>query len=383
MKKILCFLIPLAFAISCKEAYNVPSPSPPTGYLVVEGFINSGDGPTVITLSRTTKLYDSVDIVYEYRAQVSIEGENSETFALSETGNGTYTSEQLSLNSNEKYRIHISTQDGKEYQSDFAAVKTTPPIDSISWKRENGVGIYINTHDPLNNTRYYQWKYEETWEFHSAFPSSLKYSLDETQHPYGVEYRLPTQGTDTLIYKCYQNINSTSITLGSSEKLAEDKIFLPLLHIDPGTEQISVLYSIHVRQYALSHQAYLFFDKIKKNTEGLGSIFDAQPSDLQGNVHCISNPSEIVVGFVEVSQEQDKRIFISRDQVPDWGYATGCVEIALDNNKDSIHKYGEDLMPTMPIKIGPFNSIVTFHAAPRICVDCTLRGSNRRPAFWP
>ena len=69
------------------------------------------------------------------------------------------------------------------------------------------------------------------------------------------------------------------------------------------------MYSINVKQYALSHEAYLFFEKIKKNTEQLGSIFDPQPSELQGNIHCITNPAETVVGYVDISEEKVQRNF--------------------------------------------------------------------------
>jgi len=40
------------------------------------------------------------------------------------------------------------------------------------WQRENdGLRLYANARDPQNDTKYYQWKYEETWEIHSSrFP---------------------------------------------------------------------------------------------------------------------------------------------------------------------------------------------------------------------
>ena len=56
MKKIVYCLLVLLAAAGCKEKYVSPVISPATGYLVVEGTINSGQGTTTITLSRTTKL---------------------------------------------------------------------------------------------------------------------------------------------------------------------------------------------------------------------------------------------------------------------------------------------------------------------------------------
>ena len=184
------------------------------------------------------------------------------------------------------------------------------------------------------------------------------------------------------IHKCWNTVNSTNINLGSSEKLSEDLIYLPLIYIEPGSEKLSVLYSINVRQYALSHEAYLFFQKIKKNTEQVGSIFDAQPSELQGNIHCLTNPAEIVVGYVDISEEKIQRIFISNAELPGWDYRTRCAFITIDNNPDSIQKYGTGLYPTVPVSVGL--GIKTFNATPEeSCMNCTLTGSNVRPSYWP
>ncbi|HEU5052317.1 MAG TPA: hypothetical protein VFT78_04350, partial [Hanamia sp.] len=58
IKSISCLFLIQLFAIGCKIEYRPPVESPKTGYLVVEGFINSDGGPTTITLSRTLRLYD-------------------------------------------------------------------------------------------------------------------------------------------------------------------------------------------------------------------------------------------------------------------------------------------------------------------------------------
>ncbi len=384
MKKIFISIIFLVAIYSCKEKYLPKVQSSGTGYLVVEGFINSGSGPSTITLTRSTKVYDQSNIVYERNALVNIEGENQEKFSLIEVSDGTYSSASLNLNTNEKYRIHITTQDGKEYVSDFEEVKFTPPIDSISWLRNNdGITIYANSHDQQNNTKYYRWDYEETWEFHSAFMSTLEYTFDPvTGQPNGIDYRNADHQPDTTIYKCWKTTFSTNINIASSEKLSSDVIYFPLLEIPQGDEKLSVLYSIKIKQYSLNQSAYLFYEAMKKNTEGLGTIFDPLPTTLPGNIHCITNPSEPVVGYVNISEEQDKRIFISNAEVPGWNYDSGCQLVLIDNNPDSIVKYGSNLTPTFPNEFRGL-LIINFYASGPTCVDCTLSGTNAKPPFWP
>jgi hypothetical protein len=337
----------------------------------------------MIRLSRTANLKDTA-IRPEPGAQVNVEGDNGSRFTLTGNSNGEYSVPQLILDNNEKYRLHIKTVDGKEYISDFASVKYTPPIDSITWQRENdGLRLYANARDPQNATRYYQWKYEETWEFHSAFYSSLKYVWDTvTSKIINVVFKNSDLSADTAIYQCWNTLNSTSIILGSTEKLTADVVYLPVQYIEPRSEKLSVLYSLNLRQYAISQEEYLFLQKMKKNTEQVGSIFDAQPSQLSGNIHCLTDPNEIVIGYIGVTQEQVKRIFIYNSQVPGWNYDPGCVQVLIDNNLDSIAKHGYDLTPTLPAKIS-FYGIISFYASTLPCVDCTLRGKHQRPSFWP
>jgi Domain of unknown function (DUF4249) len=372
----------LLFA-GCRQQYEPRVDAKNIRLLVVEGFLNSGQGPTMICLSRTANLKDTA-IRPEPGAQVNVEGDNGSRFTLTGNSNGEYSVPQLILDNNEKYRLHIKTVDGKEYISDFASVKYTPPIDSITWQRENdGLRLYANARDPQNATRYYQWKYEETWEFHSAFYSSLKYVWDTvTSKIINVVFKNSDLSADTAIYQCWNTLNSTSIILGSTEKLTADVVYLPVQYIEPRSEKLSVLYSLNLRQYAISQEEYLFLQKMKKNTEQVGSIFDAQPSQLSGNIHCLTDPNEIVIGYIGVTQEQVKRIFIYNSQVPGWNYDPGCVQVLIDNNLDSIAKHGYDLTPTLPAKIS-FYGIISFYASTLPCVDCTLRGKHQRPSFWP
>jgi len=371
---------------SCKDIYDPHIETKTTGLLVVEGSINSGQGPTTIRLSRSSGLEDAA-FKPELGAQVDVEGEDGKDFPLVENSNGEYSDPQLTLNNGVQYRLRIRTTDGKQYASDYTPVKYTPLIDSITWQRENdGLRIYANARDPLNTTKYYQWKYEETWEIHSTFYTSIKYIRDtiRTNAVTGLAFRLPDHNADTSLYKCWSTLNSSTITLGSTEKLTSDIVYLPVQYIEPHSEKLSVLYSINLRQYAISRDNYLFLQKMKKNTEQLGTIFDPQPSEISGNIHSLTYPNEAVIGFIEVTQEQVKRIFISNSQVPGWGYDPACAQRIIDNNLDSIAKYGSDLYPTLPQSVDPFGNVAKFYATnDKNCMDCTFRGVSQKPLFWP
>jgi hypothetical protein len=379
MKTLFHFVVLVVIASGCKKLYEPHISSPATGYLVVEGYINSGIGPSTITLTRTTKVRDTVSVLHEQGAQVSIESNTNESFPLMEGVNGLYASDVLHLNPTLKYRLKIITQNGKEYLSDFSQLKYTPPIDSITWQVEHdGVQVYVSTHDGQNSTKYYRWTYSETWEFHSRFLKTMDYITDPvTGQAVGVT---KLASPDTTVYKCWKTQTSTNIILGSSEKLTTDRIYLPVRYIQPQTDELTVLYYIHLKQIALSQDAYLFYQRLKKNTEELGTIFDPMPSEISGNVHCVSDPNELVIGYVETSNEQEKELFIRNSELPMiWLSQMPCGELEVKN----VPPLDTAVMPTRIGTYGTYNSIATFYAADRYCVNCTLRGTNKRPSFWP
>jgi hypothetical protein len=52
----------------------------------------------------------------------------------------------------------------------------------------------------------------------------------------------------------------------------------------------------------------------------LGTIFDAQPTEITGNIRSLSDPAEKVIGFINAAPVQEARIFISKEEVPALGF---------------------------------------------------------------
>jgi hypothetical protein len=397
MKRIAYLILLFLPGLGCIQKFQPTLSSPSTGYLVVEGIINSS-GPASVTLTRTTNLSDT-SIVYENGAAVQVEGNDNSVYVFSQNDSGIYAISQLMLSSAQQYRLRIKTKAGEQYLSDFESVEVTPAIDSINWALESGgVQIYANTHDPQNNTPYYKWDYMETWEYHSPFVKELNYDtlylILPSGFPWlGVAFTPGTAGgIDSSVYTCWQTAQSTDILLGSTAALNSNVIAdFPISLIPQNSIKLTTEYSILVNQYALSENAYNYLQIMKANTEETGSIFSPQPSQLQGDIHSLSNPAEIVVGFVSFCSIQSKRIFIYNSQLPfDWSkYNSGCIEDSILTYFDSHNPQTQirgafdlNLQPTTPLTYFPDGSVNRFLAAPLSCVDCTLSGTNQKPSFW-
>jgi hypothetical protein len=367
--------------LCCRDKYDAPVKAPVTGYLVVEGYI-SANGPAEIHLTRSIPLSDTAKLINETLAKVQLQGRDNSNYTLAETPGGIYTNSLLNLNRTQQYRLYIKTKDGKEYASDYVGVKIAPAIDSVGWIRQDGgVQIYVNTHDPNNNTWYYRWTTEETWQFQSVYYTSLDFLRDPSSGEIiGVTWRNANRTPDLSLYTCWGNENSTSLILGSSVKLSIDSIQKPLVFIQPASVKLSILYSVLIKQYALGKDEYDYLNKMRTNSEETGNIFGRLPSELKGNIHCLSNASEPVIGYIGIANRQEKRIWINKSDVPDWRYYMPCETYVVP--VDSA-KYYSQYMPTSVVDYDMNGNISTYLGVEPHCVNCTLRGTNKKPSFWP
>jgi hypothetical protein len=363
----------------CTDKYVANVKVPVAGYLVVEGFINIS-GTTNIIMSRASGL-DSPVFIPEPGAQLEIQSTSGFNYPLEEAGGGNYFVAGLNLDPTQEYRLHIKTNNGKDYLSDISKVNVTPPIDSLSWTaNSDGVTVYVTTHNSAVQPGYYQWTFSETWQYTSRYFSSEKY--DDAN---GFLYM---RADSDYIYNCWRSDSSTVIDIANTEKLSSNLIFqFPVTTVPyNNTDKMSVEYSILVKQTSLSSDWYDWVQKVQRNTEQLGSIFDAQPSETGGNIHNTADPTEVVIGFIGTSTETEKRLFINKIQLPPVIVYTGDDNCKLDttglNSPDIISKFQQGIyLPVAYIYYMGFPSGITSSIPD--CVDCRTKGGTlTKPDFW-
>lgn len=369
--------------VACRKPYSPRVINSPKSYLVVEGVINTND-TTTIKISRTVNI-SNAHTTNPIAANVSIESDIGESYPLYQTAAGVYTLAGVQLDGKHKYRLNLTTLDNEnQYRSDFVAVKDAPAIDSVGFNLTGkGIQIYTNAHDPANNTRYYRYDYVETWKFHSAYSSSWK--SDGTN----IVPRPPAE----QVFFCFKSKASNTIVLGSTARLKQDLLFqLPVTEIESTSEKIELKYSILLHQYALTAEAYKFWETLKKNTEQLGSIFDAEPTQLAGNIHNINDNSDVVIGYISAGAVSVKRVFIANEQLPVSFIPVYPYQCALDTSfYDEAGSHANTVQlnlvngPKIPVSAifsaaGP--RPIGFLGSDALCVDCTLRGTTKQPDFW-
>jgi len=312
-------------------------------------------------------------------------------------------------------------------------MKVTPPIDSIYFHQNSDASVlfYVNTHDATNNTRYYRWDYKETWAIVPLFQAHYEYKNSMI---------IPIIfGSADDISVCYKGDASNQIFISSSANLTQDIITGQQLGgVVSGSEKIAQIYVMQLRQYALTKDGFNYYQNIKTNTEQLGSIFDAQPSTTIGNIHCISSPTDLVIGFVSASTVSSKQFnlkyqdlplqvvgpydslinqgntLISPRYFPPPGfdkYICMSAPDVIEQKPPGLSSY--NTMGPWPLFLNPsatFNKrasaalakadsllintftgndengleVVGYSYAPKNCVDCRLKGgTNIRPAYFP
>jgi hypothetical protein len=385
-------LLFLLLLFACKKPYTPAVIASNPGYLVVEGVVNSGSDSTTIKLSRTVSLAsDSSKNVPETGARIMVESSKNDQYNLTETHAGIYRTSNLNLPTDRTYRLHIFTAANKEYVSDFVENVITPPVDSIyGVPTATGVQFYVSAHANTNSTHYYRWDYNESWTY-------LIDPIEISEWIFQNGQILPRLGADYISNECYVTNTpvSSSIFIAGSY-LAQGAVNkVPLGFVSASTGKLGGVYSLLVHQYALTGDAYTFWNLLKTNTEQLGTIFDPQPSSAVSNIHAVANPRELVVGYVSVSTVTSKRIFLAGRTLPPFQIAfppdvecpTGYIAIdpaATFQSRLQATCGSGDTVLINAVTVYHTTIILGYNYAAKNCLDCqTTGGTNVEPSYWP
>jgi hypothetical protein len=369
----LFILLPAFIFFGCLDPYSPPKTKTDVDILVVDGFLSATSSSIAVRLSHAIALDSAGTPPPELNATVSLEEQDGLSLPLNGMEDGNYTATGLNVDLDKQYRLHIKTAGGAEYFSDYVDVLRTPAIDSVAWRAVNqDLTIYVNAHDASGKIKYYYWDYIETYEHHAPFPAGY---IMQNHEPRPL---LPSE----LVDQCWTTQPSTNIFVASSDNLSVDAVRnFPLITIPAGSIELSVRYSVLIRQRAISKEAYTFWTQLQKTTESLGGLFDPMPSQVVGNVHSAGNSQEPVLGFFSAGEERQERIFIRHADLPDDIRIYPHYFCPPDSIRISIVK----TLPDKTLLVYPYGFAFPegYVSTTSICMDCReLGGDTKKPDFW-
>lgn len=392
---LLLAVIAHAAAVSCIYPFT-PILESSDNRLVVEGSIHPGAMSTfyfsyVYPLSSTA--------VSPGAPQVSgyIEGEDGTRVQPVETGIRQREDFQYSpqyclrfdtshLSDTQRYRIHFQLGGGNVFESEWATVSHAPVIDELSYimdKTRSELNIALSMHC-LGNS-HFRWHYDEDWEYHADLWGLYYFDPDLFSTTTPLDALIPYENGENTYY-CWRNVRSPQIKLFSTADLTEDRfVDLEFHRINSFDERLMTLYRLHVYVEALDEDTFLYWNNIQENSQNQGSIFSPTPSQMQGNIRCLTDPNIQVIGWVNASCEAEAEVYYDNGLEHFYsGRTNSNVDIKeLTNPADFYYYYLHGFYPfdVIPEMMG---NPPIYEWVLKSCVDCRNSGGTKnRPADWP
>ncbi len=379
MKHSILFLILLGFLTSCEEPYTpkieVGDSKP---IVIIDAFINV-DGRSKVRLSQTVPISADSSALPIRNAVITISSEKGDTYRFTMiSANGEYTLPHGPLPMNTRYKLHVQAYN-EGYTSEWVTPLATGNVDKVELERTDlGMEILVSSANTESTQRFYRWQLEETWQMTSRFVSLFTYDQGE------VRWRRP----DENISRCFQYNEGTDIAIATTENLDKNEIVKQSIQFIPNlSNKLGIRYSVLVKQYSISKDAYLFWSVLKKNSESVGDLFGSMPAELRGNFqHADGKP---VLGWVDAGKPSTRREYFTAASLnPVWqfnypGYE-GCQSDEIEvKGAAELFQRNTSLVPLHELFKVPDNPNPTHYAyTSALCASCERYGSTTTPEYW-
>lgn len=290
------------------------------------------------------------------------------------------------LSTNQRYRLHLETYNPENgsvsnvFESEWLTPMPAPTIDGLTYShhpeyKELWIGLSMHCH----GSHHFRWTFSETWEYHSDIPTFYEYKpfLRTVGHFDG-----PT------LYYCWSTVNSSQINIFSTVNQTEDRFEELAFHTIPlNNRRLQVLYRIKVQLEAMSENAYNYWYNMQQSSEGQGSIFAPTPSEMASNIHCISDPSIQVMGYLNAAVQTEATMYydngIEGFYKPDLPFERFDEKVSVHRPDSMDFWYSHGYLPYQEIYEGSMEPS-HYMWAQGICIDCRkLGGTKNRPEDWP
>ncbi|MEM6321209.1 MAG: DUF4249 domain-containing protein [Bacteroidota bacterium] len=297
-------------------------------FLVVDGDFSTSGRPHQLSLYYATGQRTVARRPVE-GATVTLVGESGEQEDYVELGNGMYELQgtEIQGQTGKSYQLTFQLSDGQSYESVPDVMPTKIDGDSIFFdytffEEVNPTGVirrpqieaYVATPLPAGNQDY--WMKWEVTTFYS-FPEA-------------------DCGPFHVPIICYfaSSLDQQNVNLLSGDEIVTD--YLPRWKVAekliPASDmEFRGRHYFLVNQQSITQAAHEYWRRINLIANQTGSIFDAPPAAVPGNIRSLDNPDEVVLGFFELANTDSLRNFVTEGGFSEFYKFTNNVCADLSN----------------------------------------------------
>ncbi len=348
----LTFIFILFCFLSCVEEIDFNS-SGETGILVVDAIVSTTSDSNLVRLSRTARLGRQV-FPPEIGAMVMLFDQTGNSEKAIDKGDGTYrfSSNGIEVKTGETYHLEIETADGIKYISDPETIRPAPPIDSLTF--DFSIEQIVKNQTQVLERSFINLFVQGSWP---ANPDQtfLKWDVEHVFLVSEIECS-PIVGPKSCYI--YRPVNVNEVLLLDGSSFVGNSSFSNRIAHQELDHAFGLAASFFVSQKSLTESSYTYWTRVRQVVTGTGTIFDTPPAAIPGNLHCISDPGEQILGNFSAVDEKTEVVFVTR---ADLGSKFSRQPLCGENG-------------FLPADIDL-----------RACCNClTIENSTRtRPSYWP
>ena len=356
----------------CVKEFSPDDYGDHTALIVVDAVLNDLQDEQTIKLSLSTPV-DNNEYNHLSGCAVTVIDNSGNEYKFIDKGNE-YTgiiNKNLFVNGS-TFMLSFTTPEGHTYESSFDEFTSCPAVDTVYYELngdKTGVQFYVDIKIEDSYSSYYKWDLIETYENQATWPIGNYYDGEFTYAP-------PSWDLIT----CFNTLDIQKIYTLSADNVVSNSTVKNALHfVDNSTQRLFHRYSLLVSQVSLSKDAYEFWEKLKSNSQESGGLFDKQPSNTEGNVKCVTDSDQKVLGFFGVSSIKINRIFIYEVTDLYFPHYFSCTAEHIET-EDVLTSEPEE----WPIYFAPTpEGYVGFLTGDYECFDCREQGGDTiPPVYW-
>ncbi len=383
LQKTVVFILFL-FLSGCVKQYIPIIESNEASKIVISGKITNQEGYQYIKISKSTPIYEEENSIVRYCIG-SIWDETGKEFPIEEYAPGEY---RFWVNLNDiqigtSYYIQIFTPEGDELISEPDIMTAVAPANAPTYRIDSiynsvyntyatGLRFSVDISGDETTSNFYLFELIATYEHHAKYPREWYYD------GWGLHHIYPP---DSSLMYCWTTERVPEVLTLSTENLVANQFKNFDLHFVTFyiNERLSIGYSLLLRQFGLSKNAFLYWESMRLNNNGTASLYSKQPIDTKGNITNLTHPESEVLGFFSASAVSESRIFV--DAQPTKTFEQ-CYPQILEGRFGGLNQINSSNWPAF-LMANPDGTYEMIYL-PEQCVNCaTYHGSPIKPEFWP